>query len=327
MLKAVHADGEPIQEVKDASMVLAPSQIKRDQWTPIVLELDAPEGTNALQAGVSFLPLAGEGDTEKANPVYVDDMELVRVRHLTGDVTEAQEPAAAAGKGLGASLAVHWPFDTWPSGQQVEDASGNRNHGKLAGNVYAVDGPVGKALRFDGQINDVTSPDFLKVAMERENFTVAMWFKTTWSKEEGLTIFDYGQDDSTYPGVIFQYRVTEGELGRLETYLAKIGQGGYILSRPHPPKINDGKWHHLALTVDRKGEAVSYIDGNAVHRQDISADSSAALACRGGARLGRSRNGKADFEFALDDFRVYSTALSQDEVLQVMDETGAGGKP
>jgi len=173
----------------------------------------------------------------------------------------------------------------------------------------------------------VTSGDFRTVAMERGNFTVAMWFNTTWSKEGGLTIFDYGQDASSYPGIIFQYRVVEGGRGRLETYLAKAGKGGYIVSRPHPQKINDGKWHHLALAVDRKGEAVTYIDGDAVHRQDISAHSSDRLANRGGARLGRGRNGKPDFEFELDDFRVYSKALSQDEVLQVMDEAAAEGRP
>jgi len=87
ILHALRADGEPLKELADASLVLAPSQIGRDRWTPIVLELDAPEGTNAVRAGVSFLPLEGQGDTEKANPVYVDDIKLVRIERLTGDVT------------------------------------------------------------------------------------------------------------------------------------------------------------------------------------------------------------------------------------------------
>ena len=323
ILQALRADGEPIKELADASLVLAPSQIERELWRPIVIEIDAPEGTNALRAGASFLPLGGDGDTEKENPVYVDDLELVRVERLTGDVTEAEKPAAPVGEGLRVRLAVHWTFDTWPSGQKVQDASGKGNHGKLAGNIYAVDGVVGKAMRFDGLTNDVTSGDFRKVAMERGNFTIAMWFKTDWTDEGGKEIFECGQDANSYPGIIFQYRVVEGERGRLETYLASVGKGEYILSRPHPQRINDGKWHHLALTVDRKGEAVTYIDGDAVHRQDISAHSSERLASRGGARLGRGRSGTPDFEFELDDFRVYSKALSQEEVLQVTDEAEA----
>ena len=326
LLSALCAESGAIKTLSDISLLLAPEQIQRDSWTPVILEIDAPDGTNAIQVGVAFQS-KDDGDTRHENPVYVDDVELVRVRQLTGNVTTAREPAAPAGEGLDAHLVVHWTFDAVGPGHRVPDVSGNGNDAELAGSAYAVDGPLGKALRFDGQINDVTSGDFRKVDMVRGNFTIAMWFNTTWTKPSGPTLFDYGQDESTYPGVIFQFRVLEDGFGRLESYLALAGNAGYILSRGHPQQINDGKWHHLALSVDRKGEGVTYIDGTAVHRQDLSASSAESLACRGGSRLGRSRYGKPDFEFAIDDFRVYNKALSQDEVLQVMDEATAGAKP
>ena len=62
------------------------------------------------------------------------------------------------------------------------------------------------------------------------------------------------------------------------------------------------------------------MDGNPVEQQDISPHAAERLAARGGARLGRGRYGKPDFECAIDDFRVYDAALSQDELLQVIDE-------
>ena len=41
----------------------------------------------------------------------------------------------------------------------------------------------------------------------------------------------------------------------------------------------------------------------------------------GGARLVGVRYGKSNFEFSIDDFRVYGASLFQDELLQLIDQT------
>ena len=317
ILEALQAESGAIRVLADASLVLAPEQLQRDVWTPVVLELDAPEETDAIRVGIALeSPSAGDG--EPRNPVYVDDVRVIRARGPSPAVTQPL-PAAAAAPGPDANLIVHWPLDRIGPDQAVTDASGNRNHGRLAGPLRSVPGRIGKALLFDGVDNDITSPDFRGMDMVRGNFTVATWFRTDWRDAGGKTIMSCGQDASRYAGVIFQYRVLESGHGRFETYLARTGEAGYILSRGHEPRVNDGVWHHLALSVDRSGAAVTYVDGDQVHSVDIAPWQAEPLATRGGVYFGRGRYAKPDFEFALDDFRVYGRALTGDEILQIID--------
>jgi len=321
ILKALEADADPVKELEDASFVVAPAQVSRDEWAPVVLEIDAPEGTDALQVGVSFVPLEGDGDTKRQNPICVDDVELVRVEKLSGKITQSAAPDSASAVGLDKGLAAHWTFDKLVSGITVPDVSGNRNHGKVSGARKLVKGVAGKALAFDGKSTFVACEKIDNVGLAKGDFTVSLWVNVTTTDTGGKSILEYGGVGSKYPGVILQYRGLDDGKGRIETYLAGA-DGNYIVSRPHDPKINDGKWRHIALSVDRSGESVTYIDGHAVHRQDISKHKGTALAVEGGAVFGKSRYREPDLPMMVDDVRVYSRALTGDEILQVIDEAG-----
>gem|GEM_PF-6572336 len=317
IFEALQVDSSGIRVLADASLLLAPQQLQRYAWTPVVLDLDAPERTGAIRVGIALESGATKAENPE-NPVYVDDAVLVRTSNRSADVTRPQ-PATAAGAGLDAGLVAYWPLDRIGPDRSVPDLSGNGNDGQLAGSPGLMDGRLGSALRFDGVSTGISRPDFPQLNLAREDFTVALWLRTAWDEAGGKTILACGQGTGRYAGVIFQYRCLDSGHGRFETYLARTGEAGYILSRGHPPRINDGLWHHLALSVARDGEAITYVDGIPVHRLDISAWREEPLAARGGIFVGQVPGVKPAFAFELDELRVYARPLSSDEILQLLD--------
>ena len=82
----------------------------------------------------------------------------------------------AAGK-TDPSLVGYWPFEE-KTGKKADDASGNRNDGKLIDGPKWVEGKFGSALEFGGgssyvEVADDPSLDLTNVA------TVMAWFKFT----------------------------------------------------------------------------------------------------------------------------------------------------
>ncbi|MFH0963087.1 MAG: hypothetical protein V2A58_03645, partial [Planctomycetota bacterium] len=102
-VKALSATKGASRELAVESAVLSPDTLSAGRWTPITLALSAPDGTNAVQVALSFVPLAGDDDKDIAFPVYVDDVELVRVAKLP-QAQEAGVLKTLAGNAPGADI-------------------------------------------------------------------------------------------------------------------------------------------------------------------------------------------------------------------------------
>ena len=79
-LKALAVQRGAIKELSSESRVVLPETLHSGQWAAVALEVTAPEETNAMQVGLAFEPMAGEGDVGKQFPIYVDDVELIRTK-------------------------------------------------------------------------------------------------------------------------------------------------------------------------------------------------------------------------------------------------------
>ena len=96
-------------------------------------------------------------------------------------------------------------------------------------------------------------------------------------------------------------------------------------------KINDGKWHQVAVSVTRGTSAVIYVDGKAAG-SDTSVTSYSAITVTGNAFFGGSAGG---LDAILDSTRIYSRALSAAEILsnyqagniEIQTRTGATSDP
>lgn len=144
------------------------------------------------------------------------------------------------------------------SGKIVKDSSHQGNHGKILGNAEWVAGVFGKALRFDGKDKAVDCegersrpPDF--DFGDTKDFTVEFWVNTSTKARYAHLVNKKCNPSATEPG--WMVYLHQGNVK------AVIADGQNSINPANPAMAADGQWHHVALVVERKGDAVIYVDG------------------------------------------------------------------
>ncbi len=200
------------------------------------------------------------------------------------------------------NLAGWWKFDE-TTGATAADSSKHARKGTLMEELTfdknSSAGRVGKALRFEGNNKCVEIKDYKGVCGTGPR-TVAAWIKAKRSQGE---IVLWGADDF---GQQFRFGYIRGRIGLTP-------KGGYYYMNP---PTHDDKWHHVALVV---GEAelpnlhddiTLYLDGEVAEVHDIGLLDlwPVETGKQMDVRIGRG------FDGLIDDLRIYSRALSEDEV-------------
>jgi hypothetical protein len=132
---------------------------------------------------------------------------------------------------------------------------------------------------------------------------MAAWIKT--SKSSDSLIFDKYVSNTGYQ---FYYNTT----GKLTLYLMDTAFGGTGTS------VNNGSWHHVAVSATRSGNAVFYVDGNQVNSVSISAKNNVDLSNAQNFALGVQKfNNTLWFNGQMDDNRIYNYALTANQIKQI----------
>lgn len=90
------------------------------------------------------------------------------------------------------------------------------------------------------------------------------------------------------------------------------------------PFVQSGQWHHVAFVLDREHRSVRiYLDGARISEQPLWSDEPLPANWGGAARVGADYFGEdltpiAPFSGLMDEFVVYSYALSDGEILELM---------
>ena len=193
--------------------------------------------------------------------------------------------AAACTAQAGHGLVLHYDFNEG-RGTVVRDRSGSGNAGGVHGAKFVKSGN-GFALRFDGKDDYV---EFLVPAAKTlgDAVTLELWVlpRQIPSREAGLLW--------QYVGV---FGLTYYVDGRCYFY-----SGGKTVAAPLQP----GTWHHIVGTYDRR-QARLYFDGR------LAASSESTSRTRVGKSFHIGSKGKG-LNGLIDDARIYSRALSADEV-------------
>ncbi len=199
-------------------------------------------------------------------------------------------------------LLAHWTFDE-ATGQICRDASGNGAHATIPASSPGITraiGPFQGALSFQGA-HSLASTHIPNLGPLPE-ITLSAWLQPK-SFDRYNEIFRKEDGNSR---VLFSFQ----ESG---TVLALgLNIGGYVeCDAPLDPKrVLDGQWHHAAATFDGKTMRV-FLDGLEIGRRErpgaITAGGPAPAA------IGSTR-GHECFQGAMDDLRIYATALSPAEV-------------
>jgi hypothetical protein len=204
-----------------------------------------------------------------------------------------------------------------------EVLSGTDNHGVVTSPSW-VAGQVGGALALNGSTTTVNIGNASNANFGSGSFTIATWFTTT--------------------GTAFQRLISKGNYGNTNGYplassggtivfaLGANGNQAQSLALNTPGGLNNGAWHHVAISVDRSAQTVTvFVDGVAQNLTigtgycgSASGTTASIAACPvNGSSLGRLALGSYDgtteyFNGSLDDVRFYNRPLVAGELTRIM---------
>ena len=212
-------------------------------------------------------------------------------------------------------LVGHWKFDA-----DANDFSGNNYHGLLKGDAFidtdnATDIVGEGKLSLDGTGDRVNLNSHSAVFANLAEGTISAWINTTDTDEN--TVF--GVSDQSESFDLAKFSIESGQLKWLN-----INENGGFLVVNSNTTINDGSWHHVAVTVGSGGNTL-YIDGvvaGVTYSNGSSANSDffSEISEVDRSEIGRSRRGgsnEAQFDGLLDEVRVYDRALTSVDVAQL----------
>jgi hypothetical protein len=203
-----------------------------------------------------------------------------------------------------ANLVAHFAFDG-----NTGDSTG-AHPGTVVGTPIFVDGKVGQAISLNGT-GDYVELTGYKGILGPSAVTVAAWVKTT-NTETGA-IIGWGPN---VDGQRFGFRIDAGRL--------RHEQSGGNIQADSP--VNDGVWHHVAVTVEPNStisypEVILWLDGQDDTRPTEDPDPHSYVADLD-VRIG-SRPASDDrfFMGEIDELYFYDRVLSQAEIASLAGRT------
>jgi hypothetical protein len=185
------------------------------------------------------------------------------------------------------------------------DTSGNGFNGTATAVSY-VTGKVGaQAAQFNGSSSYVSVPRSIT-----DNFTVAMWVKTTdsagsaggqWWSGKGLVDGEVGGGGADWGTAIVNGKFALG-----------VGSTSGDTTIASSVNVNDGTWHHLAATRDNSSGAIAvYVDGVL---RGSGTGPTGSRTWPPNLRIGSIQTGNNFLNGTIDDVRLYDRILTGGEI-------------
>ncbi len=195
-------------------------------------------------------------------------------------------------------LAGYWPLDNG-SGVTASDLSVNGNNGTLNNGPTWGSGKIGGAVVSDGVDDSISIPTGVNLA--GNSFTVSAWAKRNTTGADDM-FFTQGIAVGNY-GLLLGFRSTN-------TFTCAF----YANDLDTTATYTDSEWHLWTCTYDTITNRRSiYRDGALVTYATAPSDYLGS----GNMYIAYSSTGHGSFEGSVDEVRVYSRALSADEVAQL----------
>ena len=196
----------------------------------------------------------------------------------------------------------------------IADLSGNSNTASVVGDVMAGEGVLGLGADFPGGVGN-TADDYLTVDLDQISpseipttaMTVAAWVKV---EDTGNTheIFASQTGSGQF--------ITHVELRSDNTvrFTLRDDSGNNIINFVGSSFLFD-TWFHFAATYDQAAdEVVVYINGNPVFSGASTLNAAIGSDWDLGARIGSTTDNARPFTGQMDEFYLYTRALSQTEI-------------
>jgi len=240
----------------------------------------------------------------------IDELELFN-RELSAAEVAALLDAGGEGKckcvDPPQSMVAWWTLDELSGGVSFETVFGN--DGTWAGGpTPVVGGMVDAALAFDGIDDFVNVPDNSVLDFGTFDFSIDAWIRTTGVGTQ--KIVDKRTENS---GPIRGYALFT--LGG--TLWLQMADGGAFSNWDSGFPVNDGNWHHVAVTVDRTSIAggIFYVDGLTVGSPFNPVPRSNSLTNDRPLRIGRRSDAAGGFFSGdIDEVELFRGVLDPSEV-------------
>lgn len=195
----------------------------------------------------------------------------------------------------------------------MADQSGKGHDGVVVGDVTAdSQGMYGGAASFaNGGYLDLDGANFPTEDIPTSAMTLSAWIKcaNTGGDHE---IFNARASDQTW--IMHSEPKSSGDIRwLLRSY------GGTTIFQIRAGTMTWDQWLHFAGTYDKESAtAALYINGELIQETTVENPADIAGDWGLGARVGLTIDNARPFTGLMDEFRMYKRALSQDEILQIM---------
>jgi hypothetical protein len=226
-------------------------------------------------------------------------------------------------------LVAHLKFDN-----NLNDSSGRGNHGTPVGTISYVAGKVGATALRHSSAADGSSFNYVTLGTPADlnfgastDFSISFW--TTFTNFAGDPAFVSNKDWDS--GDNQGYVIATGGNGRLQWNLAGP-PGGRKDYDGDGGTLNNGSWHHVVVTFDRDGNAITYLDGAQVEATSLTAnqnnlDTPAGLATnigQDGAGDYTDGNSVGIMDGTIDDVGIWRRLVTAQEVSAIFTAGQAG---
>jgi hypothetical protein len=224
----------------------------------------------------------------------------------------AQMSKALSGSEVG--LVGYWPMDEAFGNKAIDKA--RYRHAVLYADWQVL--PKGKALALDG-VNDyaeINTASTVVISNEMD-YTVEMWFKGEASQKNAV-LFSSGKGDGTDKYNAPDFSLSIGFNGEGNLFVMSNGQN--LTYKPEKGTYLDNNWHHVAITLQRKGNVNMFVDG-----EPVASKSSEGFGGIAGARMWIGARGYKEntldvahdqfFRGAVDELRIWKLNRKHQQIL------------
>jgi len=203
------------------------------------------------------------------------------------------------------SFRIYKPVAFYALENNASDSSGNGNNGTLFNSPTFVAGHLGQAVNLNGTNNYVQIPRSIQ-----DSFTIAFWVKTTQTGGAGTHWWSgRGLVDGEVANVANDFGVA------LVGAQAAFGVGNADTTIKSTSNINDGAWHHIAVTRNSTtGAMVLYFGGV---QQASATGPTGTKNSPPNLRLGSLQTNLNFFAGQIDEVKLYTVALTAGQVAAV----------
>ena len=190
---------------------------------------------------------------------------------------------------------------------------GSANNGTMFGNAsYSTDAIRGSQSVDMGSTGYVKVPSF----MLGDSFTIASWVKADFTSKNGMyTVCSTRSSAGSPSGALFFVNLWNTQ--NRGVYIETGDSSNYAGTYTSPGVVQNNEWEHLALTVDRAADIFEiYVNGDKLPTsgatyETFADDRAMYIGAPGTLNVWH-------FDGKIDDFRVYDSVLSANEVQQLV---------